>query len=207
MNAIDKAEIALLTEQYGGAWGINHTRRLLHLVSLIGEDVPYDAEVVWLAAHLHDWGGYEPWAQTGVDHVERSLQVVDAFLAERGCRDDLKARVLECIGSHHGLPEGGAGVGADPAANFDGATTPGPSVEAVLLHDADVLDFLGPVGIVRDFSKNPRDLRKGYETAMKRRERLPQKLRLEKSRELAEPRVRQMDELFEALLADSAGHF
>jgi uncharacterized protein len=193
MNAIDTDEIARLTEQYGGAWGINHTRRLLALVSLIGEGLPYDAEVVWLAAHLHDWGGYGPWAQAGVDHVERSLQVVDAFLAERGCPEDLKASVLECIAGHHGLPDAGS--------------TPDASVEAVLLHDADTLDFLGVVGILRDFSKNPRDLRRGYETAMKRRMRLPQALRMDKSRELAEPRIRQMDELFEALRADSAGHF
>ncbi len=65
----------------------------------------------------------------------------------------------------------------------------------------------GVVGILRDFSKNPRDLRAGYETAMKRRKRLPPELCLEKSRELAQPRIRQMDELFEALHADSAGHF
>jgi hypothetical protein len=34
MPALDKDEIARLTEQYGGEWGINHTRRLLHLVEL-----------------------------------------------------------------------------------------------------------------------------------------------------------------------------
>ncbi len=28
---IDKGEIARLTEEYGGEWGINHTRRLLQL--------------------------------------------------------------------------------------------------------------------------------------------------------------------------------
>ncbi|HTX70012.1 MAG TPA: hypothetical protein VMH50_12845 [Thermoleophilia bacterium] len=29
---IDRDEIVRLTEQYGGEWGINHTRRLLALV-------------------------------------------------------------------------------------------------------------------------------------------------------------------------------
>ena len=37
MSAIDKEGIARITEEYGGSWGINHTRRLLHLIDLIGE--------------------------------------------------------------------------------------------------------------------------------------------------------------------------
>ena len=58
MKAIDKEEIVRLTEEYGGPWGINHTRRLLQLISIIGKGQPYDAVGVWVAAHLHDWGGY-----------------------------------------------------------------------------------------------------------------------------------------------------
>jgi uncharacterized protein len=188
MNTIDKGEIARLTEKYGGAWGINHTRRLLQLISLIGEGVAYDPEVVWLAAYLHDWGGYGPWAESGTDHVERSLQVVEPFLAEKACPDTLRERVLECIAGHH-------------ASNSD------MSMEAILLRDADVLDFLGAVGILRDFSKNPKDLRRGYETAVKRRAKLPQTLFLDKSKELAEARLLQMDEFLEAFRVDSAGHF
>ena len=79
MTTIDKNEIARLTEEHGGVWGINHTRRLLHLVDLIGEGMQYDVDAVWLAAHLHDWGAYKPWVQDGVDHVQRSLEVVKPF--------------------------------------------------------------------------------------------------------------------------------
>ena len=50
---IDNDEIARLTEEYGGAWGINHTRRLLKLISIIGEGLGYDEHTAWLAAHLH----------------------------------------------------------------------------------------------------------------------------------------------------------
>ena len=77
---IDKDDIIHLTEKYGGPWGINHTRRLLHLVSVIGEGQQYDSDAVWLAAHLHDWGAYAPWAQDGVDHAVRSKQVAETFL-------------------------------------------------------------------------------------------------------------------------------
>ena len=51
---IDRNEIARLTEEYGGQWGINHTRRLLELISIIGEGMEYNGEAVWMAAHLHD---------------------------------------------------------------------------------------------------------------------------------------------------------
>lgn len=57
---IDKAEIARITEECGGAWGINHTRRLLRLVAEIGRGLTYNPEAVWIAAHLHDWGAYPP---------------------------------------------------------------------------------------------------------------------------------------------------
>ena len=50
----DRDEIAALTEEYGGSWGINHTRRLLRLVDLVGGDQGWDRDAVWLAAHLHD---------------------------------------------------------------------------------------------------------------------------------------------------------
>ncbi len=97
MEKIDKEEIVRLTEEYGGPWGINHTRRLLHLISIIGEGQEYNAEVVWVAAHLHDWGGYPKWAQTGVDHALRSRQVAEEFLAEKG----LFPRALDAnIGVH-----------------------------------------------------------------------------------------------------------
>lgn len=68
MNAIDHDEIVRLTEEYGGPWGINHTRRLLQLIGRIGKDQQYNPGVVWVAAHLHDWGGYPKWLQAGVDH-------------------------------------------------------------------------------------------------------------------------------------------
>lgn len=60
MTEINKDEIAWLTEEYCGEWGINHTRRLLHLIDIIGRDIQYTADVTWLAAHLHDWVPMDP---------------------------------------------------------------------------------------------------------------------------------------------------
>jgi uncharacterized protein len=188
MDTIDKDEIARLTEQYGGEWGINHTRRLLNLVAQIGEGLEYDTDAVWLAAHLHDWGAYAPWAQKDVDHVLRSEQVAETFLSERNCPEDLKSLILECIQLHH---TGGSER----------------SLESILLRDADVLDFLGVVGIMRDVSKNPRNLRKAYQEVGRRRDKLPALLSLEKAQAIAVERVKQMNETLAEFEKESFGCF
>jgi len=185
---IDRDEIVRLTEEYGGEWGINHTRRLLHLMDIIGEGKIYNTEAVWIAAHLHDWGAYTRWAQKDVEHALRSRQVTETFLTERDCPQELKALVLECIELHH---TGGSER----------------SLESILLRDADALDFLGTVGILRDFSKNPRDLRKAYSVTRQRREKLPGLLALPKAQQIAAGRVKEMDEFLALFESETFGCF
>jgi uncharacterized protein len=188
MNSINHEEIVRLTEEYGGQWGINHTRRLLHLISIIGEGIQYDHEIVWLAAHLHDWGGYSPWAQAGVDHALRSRQVAQDFLVEKGAPDELIQPVLECIESHH-------------------LGDPSRRIESILLSDADALDFLGAVGILRDFAKKPKDLREAYRTVKSRREKLPQMICLDKAKEIARRRIEHMDVILAAFEEETFGYY
>jgi uncharacterized protein len=185
---IDYDEILRLTEQYGGKWGINHTLRLLKLVDCIGEGMEYNREAVWIAAHLHDWGAYPIFLQKNGDHAQRSREVAEQFLIERDCPPDLITLVLEIIEFHH-LPH------------------PDRSIEVILLADADALDFLGIVGILRDFSRNNKDLRKAFEISMKRRNELPGKLILDVSRQLAIQRLNFMDEIFSRMEEESFGYF
>ncbi len=183
-----KEEITRLTEEYGGTWGINHTRRLLQLAAMLGEGLEYDTEALWLAAHLHDWGAYKPWTQEGVDHAVRSTQVAGDFLRERGFPEMLIALVTECIALHHT-------AGSER------------SLESILLRDADALDFLGVVGILRDFSKNPKDLRKAYEVTRQRRARLPGMLVLPAAQAIAAERVKEMDDFLAKFEMESFGCF
>jgi uncharacterized protein len=183
---LDRDEVVVLTEEYGGPWGINHTRRLLQLVDLIDGGQDYDVEAVWLAAHLHDWGGYEAWAQPGVDHALRSAEVASDFLRARACPEERIDVVLEAIRTHH-------------------SAGPGRRLEAALLSDADALDFLGAVGVLRTFSMVPRNLRGACEKAKERRQRLPRELCLQASRDLAEARLAEMDELFRAFEDEAFG--
>ena len=186
--AIDQDEIIRLTEDYGGQWGLNHTRRLLALIAIIGEGLTYDPEAVWIAAHLHDWGAYPAWAEKDVDHAVRSRQVAEVFLTQNGCRAELKALVLECIEFHH--------VGGEAL-----------SLESTLLREADILDFLGVVGVLRDFSKNARDLRKAYTITRGRLKSLPGLLSLPKAKAMAERRVAETDEILGRFEKDSFGYF
>lgn len=185
---IDRDELVRLTEEYGGIWGISHVRRLLRMVAIIGEGQQYDENAVWVAAHLHDWGAYPAWAQNSVDHVVRSEEVAQSFMEEKGYPEDFRALVLECIHYHH-------------------LCGPNRSIESVLLSDADILDFLGVVGVMRDFSKNFKDMRKAFDSVKKRRAKLPGMLCLEKSKELAAVRLQQMDEVLERFEQDSGGYF
>jgi uncharacterized protein len=185
---IDRDDIIRLTEEYGGQWGINHTRRLLKLIEIIGEGQTYNTDAIWVAAHLHDWGAYQPWGKPDAEQVQRSIQVAEGFLNERGFPGDFTSLVLECIEFHH-------------------SGRPDRSLESILLSDADALDFLGAVGILRDFSSKSRDMRKAYEATTRRRQTLPAILQLEKSKELAAPRIQQMDAFLAAFETDSFGCF
>lgn len=188
MKAIDRDKIISLTEEYGGQWGINHTRRLLHLISVIGDGLNYDADALWIAAHLHDWGAYPPWAIDGVDHALRSTQVARMFLTEHDYPPNEIPLIVDCIGFHHQ-----AGMHS--------------RIEAILLRDADALDFLGVVGILRDFSKTPRDLRKAYEIVQRRKATLPQVLHLERAKALAAERIQRMDAVLDAFRDETFGDF
>jgi uncharacterized protein len=185
---INRDELEHLTTDYGGAWGINHTRRLLQLIALIGEGHSYNADALWVAAHLHDWGAYGKWAQPGVDHALRSRQVAEAFLAERSYPPDETNLILDCIEFHHA----------------DNSTR---CLEVQLLSDADVLDFLGVVGVLRDFSKNAKEMRQAYDISRKRRAKLPGMLCLARSKEVAVQRLADMDALFAKFEADAFGCF
>jgi uncharacterized protein len=114
--------------------------------------------------------------------------VAEDFLTERACPQPLKELVLECIALHHS----GAG---------------NRSLESILLRDADALDFLGVVGVLRDFSKSPRDLRKAFTITKQRREKQPAILELDLAKTIAAERVKQMDELLARFEEDSFGCF
>jgi uncharacterized protein len=188
MIELNKEEVSRLTREYAGDFGFNHTHRLLKLIEIIGEDQSYDADVIWMAAHLHDWGAYKPWSREGIDHAVRSGEVAGEYLLEEGYPEDWIEKVKVCIVTHHQ------------------ADCQRP-IEAILLSDADVLDFLGALGILREFSRKSRVMREAYETSIKRMQNLPDHLCLEKSRAIASQRIAEMESFYQLFRAESFGFY
>lgn len=159
----------------------SHQPRLYRLACRVGQGTDYDDDVLFAAAWLHDIGvfiGHRPEdpAQLVVwDHLAYALRVVPGILESNGFPADKIPAVLEAIRTH--LPS------AEPT-----------TLEGILLRDADTLEQLGAVGILRTVCKIGRDTRFAiFPDALKSLQRaletLPAKLKTASARELAGPRV------------------
>jgi HD superfamily phosphodiesterase len=140
-----------LTIQYGGEYNLNHTKRILKIIEIIGKNYNYDLEVVKLSAYLHDWGAYEPGFIAGVDHAERSAELAEQFLKSENINIDILNKVIETIKNHHN-------------ANQD------KCLEAKLFSDADGIDFIGIIGVFRNFTTRPKEMKKAFDASKKRME-------------------------------------
>jgi uncharacterized protein len=199
MSVTLRKRVAALTEEYGGEYSIQHARRLVRLVEMIADGVDYDSEAIWLAAHMHDWGTFPQWSRGEVNHTQRSRQLAEEQLRKLKCPTGVISRVLEAIEYHHG--------GADERC-----------IEAVLLRDADALDGMGSMGVLREFASIPTEtagcytlpagwgMRGAYERSLMRMENNPRLLRLPKSKELAREKAREMQSILSSLERESFGN-
>ena len=161
-----------------------HQPRLYALTRDVGEGLEYDDDVVYAAVWLHDLGvftGHRPedlellkrW-----DNTKYAMEQASTLLKNFSFPADKIDAVVEAIRTHQ------------PA--FQPQT-----VEGKILRDADILEQLGAVGILRTVCKVGRDTRfEDFSSAMKSLERalaeLPQKICLDSTKRMAEPRVRVM---------------
>jgi uncharacterized protein len=117
------------------AWGYSHSERDYQLArELAAQDhVSLDDDVLYAAAYLHDMAAFEPWQKSGVDHADQAAAIVDSALENTG----FPMKKIEAV------------RGAIRTHMFD-RNPMGP--EALYLHDADALDWLGAIGVARIFS-------------------------------------------------------
>ena len=175
----------------------SHQPRLYALAKRLGEGMSFDDDVLYAAAWLHDLGVFvghrpeDPVALAAWDNVAYAMDRAPALLRRFGFPEAKIAAVVAVIGAHQ------------PSASPD-------SLEGVLLRDADILEQLGAVGILRNVSKVGRDTRfHTYADAvalLRRNAReLPGKLQLPQSRQQAEPRLRVLEAFLEAADAEAQG--
>lgn len=198
MSASYRQPVVAWTEKYGGDWAVQHAQRLIRLVELISDGLDYDPEVIWLAAHMHDWGTLPRWSREGMTHTARSRQLAEEQLRKLKLPSEIAARVLEAIEYHHGGAEGRC-------------------IEAQLLCDADALDGLGLVGLLREFASVPTrgsdcysipvgyGMRGALERARMRLENNPRIVRFPRAKELAEERAREMQQALATFERESFG--
>lgn len=183
------AGIIQMTIQDGEGWAAAHAQRLLALIQEIGASIPYNADAVELAAYLHDWGAFPRYAQKDVAHALRSRQVAETDILPRAdLPPALKQAVLEAIELHDYRDE-----------------RPTQSNEALLLREADMLDFLGTLGMARTFSWGPKDVAIGYRRILDRRAGIIGRFSLPRANEIAKIRLEHMDQCLRWLEEESFG--
>jgi len=116
------------------AWGYSHSIRDYKLAKDLAEadHATIDDDVLFAAAYLHDVAAFAPWdrEKEGIDHADEGARVVDTILTGTGFPVAKIDAVRNAIRTHM----------------FD-RTPVGP--EALYLHDADALDWLGAIGVAR----------------------------------------------------------
>ena len=177
-------------EKYG------HQPRLYELTRKIGAGLEYDDDVVYAASWLHDLGvfvGHRPEELEKLaawDMLAYADRVVPGLLREFGFPETKIEAVMECIRTHQPQYE---------------PTT----AEATILRDADILEQLGVVGVLRTVCKVGRDTRfytftDAVKSLQKAVDTLPAMIRLDSARAMAEERVRVHREWLRAV-QDEAG--
>ena len=185
------AAIARPVDKFG------HQPRLYSLTRQIGAGQDYDDDVVTAAAWLHDLGVFigqrpeDPDALARWNHVPYAMEQTPAILQRIGFPSEKIPAVVEAIRTHQ--------------AAFQPTT-----IEGLILRDADILEQLGAIGILRTVSKVGRDTRFSTFTdaiaALRRTlETLPGQLHLDRSRALADPKIRAMKAFLNAIEEEHQG--
>ncbi|MCC6612600.1 MAG: HD domain-containing protein [Anaerolineae bacterium] len=183
------ADIERMTREDGEGWGYAHVRRVLKLAAAIGADLDYDHEAFDWAVHLHDWGAFPRYRQPGVDHALRSRQIAECdILPQTALSARQAALILDAIEKHDYRDE-----------------RPVETAEALVLREADFLDFLGVIGMAREFAWGPNNLQTCYERILARRNAVRARFTLPVAQQIAVQRLETMQWALERLLEESFG--
>ncbi|HZG13532.1 MAG TPA: HD domain-containing protein [Candidatus Bathyarchaeia archaeon] len=111
-----------------------HNLRVMALCERIGREEGADMTVLRLAALLHDIGRAEE-SRTGECHAEISARECEGLLQEEGYSEQIIAAVKKAILTHRFRKN-----------------NPPTTLEEKILFDADKIDSIGAIGVVRAFA-------------------------------------------------------
>ncbi len=177
----------------------SHQARLYLLAREIAdaEGQPVDDDVLFGAAWAHDLGVFlghrpsEPEALKRWNSTDYTIAHAGDLLAECGFPSEKIAAAVECIRTHE--PHG------EPA-----------TIEGIILRDADLLEQLGAVAVMRTVAKVAQDTRfitfaDAAASLHRALETVPEKIRTAQGRQLAEPRIVALSSFLGSLDAESMG--
>jgi len=168
-----------------------HQPRLYALAVEVGRGLAFDDDVLFAAAWLHDLGVFyghrpeDPEELARWDNVEYAAQRTPEVLAEAGFPASKVGAVIRAIRAHQPW--------ADP-----------DTMEGTILRDADILEQLGAMAVLRTACKVGRDTRfqtftQVAESLRQALTKLPPLLRLDTSRILAQAKMLTLDAFLAAL--------
>jgi uncharacterized protein len=140
------AMVAYIRTEARPADKFGHQPRLYALAVQLGQGLPYEEDVLFAAAWMHDLGVFlghrpeEPAELARWDHLPYTLDRCRELLPRWGFPREKLEAVLAAIATHQPHDEPG-------------------TLEGILLRDADILEQLGAVGALRALVKVGRDTR------------------------------------------------
>jgi uncharacterized protein len=194
--------VSYLREQANPAHKYGHQPRLyaltLQIAAMTMAAPVCDDDIVFAAIFLHDLGVFighrpeDPGALGAWDHVAYTCDRAPELLVSFGFPAEKVPAVLDCIREHqpHDAPR---------------------SFEATLLRDADILEQLGAVAVLRTSAKLDSDTRFHHFSDVRNSLRravdtLPAKIHLEATCTLAAPRIAILEAFLKALDAETGEH-
>lgn len=174
------------------AWGISHYERNYHLSKEIAlkEGINIDNDVLFAASFLHDMGVFDPYVVEGADHSKTAVENVEAVLLPTGFPKEKLNQVKTLINYHMFYSE-----------------TPKEQM-AQVFRDADILDFIGSIGVARILSITTRhymapDILAALKTIEMFNKDLPSKLSFDSSKKIAIERVKEANFFIETIKKES----
>ena len=174
------------------AWGLSHSVRDYESAKELAaaDQVTVDDDVLYAAAYLHDVAAFAPFRKPDLDHQDEAARIVESMLAGTGFPMSKIEAVRGAIRTHM--------YGRDPV---------GP--EAIYLHDADALDWLGAIGVARVFGLvDPKGGSPDGPSAVKNLEHsltsVPPRIVSKAGKARATQRVRELEQFLRELRAESA---
>ena len=176
-----EALTAYIKQQAGPIEKYGHQPRLYALTRQIGHALAYDDDIVFAAAFMHDLGVFtghrpeDPELLARWDNTAYAIAQTPPILNRIGFPSEKIEQVLACIATHQPsfAPE---------------------TLEATILRDADILEQLGAIAILRTVCKIGRDTRfhtftQACASLRHALDTLPGLIHLPAAHVLAEPRV------------------